>query len=657
MAVVRLPRAETETAEPTLDEMQEPLADLFAGQQQSLDGIYPFVWVEHPDYIESGQNYVRVIAIADYPPRVAGNWMSELRRMRGNVSLVQYYAPAPTTEMLQQLNRGLKNTQANLIRTHDPLQRIRLTNEIQSAERMIRTITSEHSAFVYICNYVVLQAGSLAELDELTQTALRVISGSRMQPLVVKHKAREGFRTALPLADNQLREYSYRMMDTGAASSMMPFDDAEVLDLSRSSIILGTNKVTGSLVAVDLLNRRKTLNQNMVILGTSGVGKSTLQMALILREYTQRHRVMIMDPEDEYGRVVAQLGGQTVTLSSSSHTIINPFEILSTEVMADADEDTGPAAATTTTDILKHKIQTLKAFFHILEPSLTAVQLAIVDRMLWELYTVRAGITDQMDIAQMTPTDWPTMEDFYAMFETLKAKDPDRYERVRDVAYIVESLVHGSATLFSGHTNVDMSNPLLCINLKPLQNEPEIQAAAYFNTFSYLWDRITSNRDELTYLFVDEFHFLARNADSMRFFYNAVKRFRKYNAGVIATTQQVQDVLDAAEGMGAAVIENSYTKIFFGLEDFGVSDLQNRTRLKFSAEELSLLKGKRQGEALLDYGGRRVFFHVDLTPEELRLWDPAQYADRYQRNAKEVPDYVSAITIDPIEAEELKILD
>lgn len=655
MAVVKLPRQQVET-ESTLDEAQEALVDLFDEQQQSLDGIYPFSWTEYPDYIESGENDLRVIAIADYPPRVAGNWMSELRRMRGNVTLVQYYAPAPTTEMLQTLNRGLKNTQANLIRTHDPLQRIKLTNEIQSAERMIRTITSEHSAFVHVCNYVVLQATSLEELNELTQTALRVISGARMQPLIVKHKAREGFRTALPLADNQLWGYSYRMMDTAAASSMMPFDDAEVLDLSQSSIILGTNKVTGSLVAIDLLNRRKTLNQNMVILGTSGVGKSTLQMALILREYVQRHRVMIMDPEDEYGRVVAQLGGQTVTLSSSSHTIINPFEILSTEIMADSDEDTAAQTATTT-DILKHKIQTLKAFFHILEPSLTAVQLAIIDRMLWELYTIQAGITDQTDITQMTPTDWPTMADFYAMFEALKANDPDRYERVRDVAYVVESLVNGSTTLFTGHTNVDMSNPLLCINLKPLQNEPDVQAAAYFNTFSYLWDRITSNREDLTYLFVDEFHFLAKNPDSMRFFYNAVKRFRKYNAGVIATTQQVQDVLDAAEGMGAAVIENSYTKIFFGLEDFGVSDLQTRTRLKFSAEELSLLKGKRQGEALLDYGGRRVFFRIDLTPEELRLWDPAQYAERYQRDPKEVPDYVSTLTIDPIEAEELKILD
>ena len=45
----------------------------------------------------------------------------------------------------------------------------------------------------------------------------------------------------------------------------------------------------------------------------------------------------------------------------------------------------------------------------------------------------------------------------------------------------------------------------------------------------------------------------------------AFKRFRKYNAGAIAGTQQIVDVLDAADNLGAAIIENSHTKVFFGL--------------------------------------------------------------------------------------------
>ena len=54
------------------------------------------------------------------------------------------------------------------------------------------------------------------------------------------------------------------------------------------------------------------------------------------------------------------------------------------------------------------------------------------------------------------------------------------------------------------------------------------------------------NKFELIYLYIDEFHFLAKNPDSMNFFYQAFKRFRKYNAGAIAGTQQIVDVLDAA---------------------------------------------------------------------------------------------------------------
>ena len=75
------------------------------------------------------------------------------------------------------------------------------------------------------------------------------------------------------------------------------------------------------------------------------------------------------------------------------------------------------------------------------------------------------------------------------------------------------------------------------------------------------------------YLFIDEFHFLSKNPDSMRFFYQAYKRFRKYNAGAIAGTQQIIDVLDTDDNLGAAMIETIIQKVFFGLDNKGVEDV------------------------------------------------------------------------------------
>ena len=43
--------------------------------KSSLDVVYPFSWEEFPDYIESGDNFIRVIAIVDYPKVQYGNWL------------------------------------------------------------------------------------------------------------------------------------------------------------------------------------------------------------------------------------------------------------------------------------------------------------------------------------------------------------------------------------------------------------------------------------------------------------------------------------------------------------------------------------------------------------------------------------------------------
>ncbi|TKV25031.1 conjugal transfer protein, partial [Citrobacter sp. TBCS-11] len=81
--------------------------------------------------------------------------------------------------------------------------------------------------------------------------------------------------SSLPLQENLLEEYTYKQSNTETASSMFPFDDSEILELSPRSDVEGINKDTDSLIAIDYLNKRTTLNQNMVVIGTSGVGKTT----------------------------------------------------------------------------------------------------------------------------------------------------------------------------------------------------------------------------------------------------------------------------------------------------------------------------------------------------------------------------------------------
>lgn len=137
----------------------------------------------------------------------------------------------------------------------------------------------------------------------------------------------QAFWATMPIMENLLADYTYKESNTEIASSMFPFDDAEILDLNPRSDIEGINIDTGSIISIDKLNRNITLNQNEVIVGTSGVGKTTFMIRKILDYICKGYKVYIIDPENEYTHIVKKLGGATLHLSSNSPTKINPFEI------------------------------------------------------------------------------------------------------------------------------------------------------------------------------------------------------------------------------------------------------------------------------------------------------------------------------------------
>ncbi len=64
--------------------------------RDSLHSLFPFSWEQYPTYVQSGENFIRVLAIADYPKRVYGNWLSELKRKKAS-SILCNISTAPVT--------------------------------------------------------------------------------------------------------------------------------------------------------------------------------------------------------------------------------------------------------------------------------------------------------------------------------------------------------------------------------------------------------------------------------------------------------------------------------------------------------------------------------------------------------------------------------
>jgi len=69
-------------------------------------------------------------------------------------------------------------------------------------------------------------------------------------------------------------------------------------------------------------------NANEVVFAKSGSGKSYTTKLEILRSLMAGiDMVIVIDPENEYGRLAETFGGSMFNISLSSHEHINPFDI------------------------------------------------------------------------------------------------------------------------------------------------------------------------------------------------------------------------------------------------------------------------------------------------------------------------------------------
>lgn len=633
--------------------------DVMTLDKTAIESVFPFHIEEQRDHIKSGGNYIRVIAVTQYPDEVNNNnWASELKRIKGNITLVQHIEPTSDYQMVEYYNKAIKNKKAELEKVFDPKRQHELQKEIESADYQLKLTLDNKSGYVLFYTYILIQGTTQKDIDDLENKVMMVLTKLRMKGLVPYKMMKQAYLSCLPLMNNQLTDYTYQMSNTDSVASFYLFDDNELCDMTPGATIEGINERTNSFISVDYNNRKKALNRNKIVFGTSGVGKTTYLSHNLFDDIAKGVYVYILDPEDEYGKIIEKYGGTVIDFGVASKNRINPLEFFAATLLADNEDDEenfNSLSNEIKMDMLiKQKIQRLVGFWKQRKNDISEVELAILDTSLTELYRKKGLL--QKNTYELTHNDFPILEELLEELKSLKKTEPDNYKRMEDFIIILNADVHGSSNIFNGHTNINLDTRCVCFNLKSLQNEKKMQGACYYNLFTYLWDEIT-----LTYkkakaenwkeyearIVADEFHFLLQNYEACDFFFQAFKRVRKYLAGITIATQQIVDVIKLMKTMdiGAAITQNSFTKVFFGMDNKGVDDLIENLKMSFSNREIALMRGKSQGKAIFIHGNKRVFLDNRLSQEELRLLNPQAYEKKYQLNANVEPDYQSKISI------------
>ena len=400
------------------------------------------------------------------------------------------------------------------------------------------------------------------------------------------YQQEDGLMASVPIGINNIG--IQRALTTSSTAIFVPFTTQELFSDSPEALYCGLNALSNNMIMVD---RKMLKNPNGLILGTPGSGKSFSAKREMTNAFlVTNDDIYVCDPEAEYNPLIHALKGQVVKLSPTSKDYLNPLDI-----NINYSDEENPLALKS--DFVLSFCELIIGGRDGLEP----IEKTVIDRSVTRIYQKYFKIP--------TPQNMPILEDLY---EEIK-KQPE--QEAGRIASALELYVKGSLNVFNHHTNVDISNRIVCFDIKELGKQ--LKKLGMLFVQDQIWNRVTINRNEhkSTRYYCDEFHLLLKDEQTAAYSVEIWKRFRKWGGIPTGITQNVKDLLSSAE------IENIFENsdyIYMLNQAQGDREILAK-KLGISPQQLSYVTQSGAGEGLLFYGNTIIPF-IDRFPKDTKLY-------------------------------------
>ncbi len=456
----------------------------------------------------------------------------------------------------------------------------------KDAKSLLKELQSQNER-MFLMTFLVMSTGKTeSELDNNLFHASSIAQKHNCNLVRLDFQQEEGLMSSLPLANNLID--IRRGMTTSSTAILVPFTTQELFQTGNESLYYGLNALSNNLIMVD---RKQLKNPNGLILGTPGSGKSFAAKREIANAFlVTDDDVIISDPESEYSALVDCFGGQVIKISPTSTQYINPMDI-----NMNYSDDDNPVALKA--DFILSLCELIVGGKEGLQP----VEKTVIDRCIHQIY--------RRYFQNPVPEKMPLLEDLYN--ELLKQQEPE----ARHVATALEIYVTGSLNVFNHRTNVDITNRLVCYDIKDLGKQ--LKKIGMLVVQDQVWGRVTENRSlgKSTRYYMDEMHLLLREEQTAAYTVEIWKRFRKWGGIPTGITQNVKDLLSSKEVEN--IFENSD---FIYMLNQAVGDRQILAgQLNISPHQLSYVTHSGAGEGLIFYGNVILPF-VDRFPTDIGLY-------------------------------------
>ena len=273
-------------------------------------------------------DYAATLAVTGYPAEVAPGWLEPLTSYPGRLDIALHIEPVPPAVAADRLRRqrarleSSRRTWAGQGRLDDP----ETEAAAEDARALAYQVARGEGKLFRLGLYLTVHGEDPEDLAEQVAGVRALADSLLLSTAPATYRSLQGWVTTLPAGTDALK--IRRTMDTAALAAAFPFSSP---DLPRDpaapdplpGVLYGASASGPGLVAWD---RWQQDNHNSVTLATSGAGKSYLGKLEISRQLYTGTECWVVDPEDEYARLSAALGGAYIHLGAPGvHQ--NPFDL------------------------------------------------------------------------------------------------------------------------------------------------------------------------------------------------------------------------------------------------------------------------------------------------------------------------------------------